>query len=196
MGRLALLIAVPVLALLLQRPLVLLLEFLVERMLPTRFSYWLVASITAAVVAIGWAIYQITISDNAQLGWLTAISGVVAGGFVYSQLLKETGCPRCNSWLPFRRREMDRQNLGKEEKRSASLQRYSRPYVSTRKPYFRSERSWDEMVVRVYQNYAVRYHCVGCGYEWETKETKIFSKLEEQQDLPPETYRDSASLLP
>jgi hypothetical protein len=61
MGSVALLIAVPVLLLLLQSPLVLLVEFLVERMLPTKFYYWLVASITAAVVAIGWAIYQIPV---------------------------------------------------------------------------------------------------------------------------------------
>jgi hypothetical protein len=195
-GRFALPIGVLILVMLLLWPLVLLLEFLVERILPTKFYYWLLASFAAALVAIGWAIYHIADSNNTRLGWLTAIFGLLVGSFGYFRLLEETGCPHCNSWLPFRRREMDRQNRGKEEKRSTSLQRYSRPYVSTRKPYFRLERSWDETVVRVYQNYSVRYHCAGCGYEWETKATKMLTKYEEQRDLPPETYRDSANLLP
>jgi hypothetical protein len=54
MGRLALPIAVLIIVMLLRWPLVLLLEFLVERILPTKFHYWLLMSIAAAVVAVAW----------------------------------------------------------------------------------------------------------------------------------------------
>jgi hypothetical protein len=165
-----------------------LVRYFIEHVIPTNIYYALEFVMVFVLAISGWTLVEIANGPDLPFAAVAVIAGLLAGGITYYRLSRETGCPGCKDFRPFRRQERQRIRIRTEE-RKAVTRNYRRLTLNLRKPYVQGERSWDSKTVAVYNFYKVRYRCASCRHEWEIEEPKFISRREETHELPPETNR-------
>ena len=68
----------------------------------------------------GHVLFLVGIWESYRFFWSAVISAVVASAVTYYQLVKDTGCPNCQYFIPFHRIEISREALKQFAKQSVS----------------------------------------------------------------------------